>query len=176
MDWWIGLRYRRSPGPESWMRLRSVIASRVKSSSRLPLAKDRLLNSCVSPSVLNARSAIFATRNRSRDCSPSTTHTGPRCQGFGNTIDFDLDLVIPDKSLTLNQGAIEPWTSRNTARCLRTSSASPRNRHPHGCALERTGSRASGIRSLRGEGRFLGVRGFFNHWSERNTSFTSACS
>ena len=21
----------------------------------------------------------------------------PRCQGFGNTIDFDLDLVIPDK-------------------------------------------------------------------------------
>ena len=28
----------------------------------------------------------------------------PRCQGFGNTIDFDLDLVIPDKSLTLQRG------------------------------------------------------------------------
>jgi excinuclease ABC subunit A len=34
----------------------------------------------------------------------------PRCQGFGNTIDFDLDLVIPDKSKSLNAGAIEPWT------------------------------------------------------------------
>jgi len=34
----------------------------------------------------------------------------PRCQGFGNTIDFDLDLVIPDKAKTLNEGAIEPWT------------------------------------------------------------------
>jgi excinuclease ABC subunit A len=34
----------------------------------------------------------------------------PRCQGFGNTIDFDLDRVIPDKSLSLNDGAIEPWT------------------------------------------------------------------
>ena len=34
----------------------------------------------------------------------------PRCQGFGNTIDFDLDLVIPDKSKSLNEGAIEPWT------------------------------------------------------------------
>jgi len=34
----------------------------------------------------------------------------PRCQGFGNTIDFDLDLVIPDKSKSLNQGAVEPWT------------------------------------------------------------------
>jgi excinuclease ABC subunit A len=34
----------------------------------------------------------------------------PRCQGFGNTIDFDLDLVIPDKSKSLDEGAIEPWT------------------------------------------------------------------
>jgi excinuclease ABC subunit A len=34
----------------------------------------------------------------------------PRCQGFGNTIDFDLNLVIPDHLKTLNQGVIEPWT------------------------------------------------------------------
>ncbi len=34
----------------------------------------------------------------------------PRCQGFGNTIDIDLDLVIPDKGKTLSEGAIEPWT------------------------------------------------------------------
>ena len=33
----------------------------------------------------------------------------PRCQGFGNTVDFDLNLVIPDKGLTLNEGAIDPW-------------------------------------------------------------------
>jgi excinuclease ABC subunit A len=33
----------------------------------------------------------------------------PRCQGFGNTVDFDLALVIPDKGLTLNGGAIDPW-------------------------------------------------------------------
>ncbi len=32
-----------------------------------------------------------------------------RCQGFGNTMDYDLDLVIPDKSLSLSQGAIDPW-------------------------------------------------------------------
>ena len=34
----------------------------------------------------------------------------PRCQGFGNTIDFDLNLVVPDVTKTLNEGAIEPWT------------------------------------------------------------------
>jgi excinuclease ABC subunit A len=33
----------------------------------------------------------------------------PRCQGFGNTVDFDLNLVIPDKGLSLNEGAIDPW-------------------------------------------------------------------
>ena len=40
----------------------------------------------------------------------SPTGACPRCQGFGNTLDFDLDLVVPDKSKSLNDGAIEPWT------------------------------------------------------------------
>jgi excinuclease ABC subunit A len=34
----------------------------------------------------------------------------PRCQGFGNTIDFDLNLVVPDQGKSLDEGAIEPWT------------------------------------------------------------------
>jgi excinuclease ABC subunit A len=33
----------------------------------------------------------------------------PRCQGFGNTVDYDLGLVIPDLGLTLAGGAIDPW-------------------------------------------------------------------
>jgi excinuclease ABC subunit A len=35
----------------------------------------------------------------------------PRCQGFGNTIDFDPNLIIPDKSKSLADGAIAPWTT-----------------------------------------------------------------
>ena len=34
----------------------------------------------------------------------------PRCQGFGNTIDYSLDLIVPNRGLSLDQGAIEPWT------------------------------------------------------------------
>ncbi|MGI8742914.1 MAG: excinuclease ABC subunit UvrA [Bryobacteraceae bacterium] len=34
----------------------------------------------------------------------------PRCQGFGNTIDYDLDLVIPNACLSLAGGAVDPWT------------------------------------------------------------------
>jgi excinuclease ABC subunit A len=34
----------------------------------------------------------------------------PRCQGFGNTIDYDLSLVIPDPSLSIAEGAVHPWS------------------------------------------------------------------
>ncbi len=34
----------------------------------------------------------------------------PRCQGFGNTIDYSLDLVVPNRGLTINEGAIDPWS------------------------------------------------------------------
>lgn len=34
----------------------------------------------------------------------------PTCQGFGNTIGLDLDLVIPNPGLSLKDGAVEPWT------------------------------------------------------------------
>jgi excinuclease ABC subunit A len=32
------------------------------------------------------------------------------CHGFGNVIELDMNLVVPDPSKTINGGAIEPWT------------------------------------------------------------------
>jgi excinuclease ABC subunit A len=34
----------------------------------------------------------------------------PTCHGFGNIIELDLDLVVPDPAKSIQQGAIEPWT------------------------------------------------------------------
>jgi excinuclease ABC subunit A len=34
----------------------------------------------------------------------------PTCHGFGNIIELDMDLVVPDSSKSINQGAIEPWS------------------------------------------------------------------
>ncbi len=34
----------------------------------------------------------------------------PTCHGFGNIIELDLELVVPDQQKSINQGAIEPWT------------------------------------------------------------------
>jgi excinuclease ABC subunit A len=34
----------------------------------------------------------------------------PTCHGFGNIIELDQELVVPDPAKSINQGAIEPWT------------------------------------------------------------------
>ncbi|MGC1450169.1 MAG: excinuclease ABC subunit UvrA [Candidatus Sulfotelmatobacter sp.] len=87
----------------------------------------------------------------------------PRCQGFGNTIDFDLDLVIPDKLKTLGDGAIEPWT-KPKYRPLFTDLK--RYAKQAGIPLDVPWADLEDEHRnlvLTGEGKFLGVRGFFNH-------------
>jgi excinuclease ABC subunit A len=35
----------------------------------------------------------------------------PECQGLGTRAEMDPDLIIPDPSLTIREGAVEPWAS-----------------------------------------------------------------
>ncbi len=87
----------------------------------------------------------------------------PRCQGFGNTIDFDLDLVIPDKSKTLNQGAIEPWTKPKYRPLFTELKRFAKQANiPLDVAWTELDPEQRRI-VVEGEGKFLGVRGFFNH-------------
>jgi excinuclease ABC subunit A len=87
----------------------------------------------------------------------------PRCQGFGNTIDFDINLVVPDKTKTLAEGAIEPWTKpkyrplfTELKRYARQAGI-PLDAPWH--QLPREQQRAI----LEGNDDFWGVRGFFAH-------------
>ena len=85
----------------------------------------------------------------------------PRCQGFGNTMDFDLNLIIPDKGLSLNNGAIDPWNRpkyrpwftefRKQAVELSVPLDVPWRELPE----------AARETVLRGKGAFAGVYGFF---------------
>ena len=85
----------------------------------------------------------------------------PRCQGFGNTMDFDLNLIIPDKGLSLNNGAIDPWNRpkyrpwftefRKQAVELSVPLDVPWRELPE----------AARETVLRGKGAFVGVYGFF---------------
>ena len=92
----------------------------------------------------------------------------PRCQGFGNTIDFDLNLVVPDASKSLDDGAIEPWTKpryrvlMQDARKWARAQGIPTNvawRHL-------TPDQRRLILEGDPENKYEGVKGFFN-WLER---------
>jgi excinuclease ABC subunit A len=90
----------------------------------------------------------------------------PRCQGFGNTIDFDMSLVIPDSNKTLAEGAIEPWTKpkyRNLQADLRKFAKQ------HGIPLDvpwRDLEADQQQTVIEGGDKFPGVQGFFA-WLER---------
>ena len=86
----------------------------------------------------------------------------PRCQGFGNTIDFDPSLVIPDSSKTLAEGAIEPWTKPK----YRTLQAELRKfARQKGIPTDvpwRELERDQQQMVMEGEGKFPGIQGFFS--------------
>ncbi len=72
--------------------------------------------------LVDGPSLVFTSRNACDQCgielpepSPllfSFNHpvgACPECKGFGNVLRYDEDLVVPDKHLSLSEGAIEPW-------------------------------------------------------------------
>ena len=89
----------------------------------------------------------------------------PTCQGFGNTIGLDLDLVIPNPGLNLAEGAVEPWTKpqfewaktelRRFCKQERISLETP--------FIELSDAEQRAI--IEGKGHWSGVRGFFE-WLE----------
>jgi len=87
----------------------------------------------------------------------------PRCQGFGNTIDFDLNLVIPDPSKSLNQGAIEPWTKPKGKPLM---AELKRYAKQTGIPLDVPWADLSADDRrtvIEGDKKFMGLRGFFQH-------------
>lgn len=43
----------------------------------------------------------------------------PVCQGFGKTVGYDIDRVIPNDNLTILEGAIAPWRTQKFSKHLR---------------------------------------------------------
>ena len=85
----------------------------------------------------------------------------PRCEGFGNTIDFDLDLILPDKTRTLDDGAVEPWTRpKYRAHFAELRRAAKQHGIPLDVPFEDLSEDQKQF-VLDGHGDFPGVRGFF---------------
>jgi excinuclease ABC subunit A len=89
----------------------------------------------------------------------------PTCHGFGNLIEVDLDLVVPDKHKSLAEGAIEPWNKPHYRGLLGQLRRFARRR---GIPLDVPWSFLDeGHRRLvlEGDEEFTGVLGFFR-WLE----------
>jgi excinuclease ABC subunit A len=92
----------------------------------------------------------------------------PRCQGFGNTIDFDLNLVVPDPSKSLDEGAIEPWSKPRYKALFQELKKWARTQDiPTNVAWRHlTADQRKLILEGDSENDFDGVKGFFT-WLER---------
>jgi excinuclease ABC subunit A len=42
----------------------------------------------------------------------------PECDGLGTVTEFDPDLIVPDKTLSLRQGAVLPWENRDSVQFM----------------------------------------------------------
>ena len=72
--------------------------------------------------ILDGEDLFFSEHFACIDCGISYEELAPRmfsfnspygacptCNGLGSTMEIDPDLIVPDKNLSLNQGAIKPW-------------------------------------------------------------------
>ena len=88
------------------------------------------------------------------------------CRGFGRVIDIDLDLVIPDPSKPLSEGAIKPWVTK-ARRTRRLMEFCERKRIPTKKPFgELTGKQKQLI--IDGDGDFKGIRGWFRRLERRS--------
>ena len=90
----------------------------------------------------------------------------PTCHGFGNVIELDMDLVVPDQTRSIRQNAIEPWSKphyRTKLADLKRAARAKRIR------LDVPWEELTDVELafvVDGDGEYEGIRGFFR-WLER---------
>jgi excinuclease ABC subunit A len=91
----------------------------------------------------------------------------PLCHGFGNIIELDMALVVPDSTKSINQNAIEPWSKPHYRAQL---AELKRAAKPRGLRLDAPWSELTDEEKrfvIEGDGAaYEGVKGFFR-WLER---------
>ena len=88
------------------------------------------------------------------------------CRGFGRVIDIDMDLVIPDPSKSLSEGAIRPWTTK-PRRVRRLMEFCERKRIPTEKPFHELRERQKKL-ILEGDGVYKGVRGWFRRLERKS--------
>ncbi len=93
----------------------------------------------------------------------------PRCQGFGNTIDYSIDLVVPNRGLSIDEGAI---VSRGQNQAVRNGLKTSAKRPPGASALIRRSAISPKLSSRLFSKRFADTS---TTSKRKNTKSTFAC-
>ena len=85
----------------------------------------------------------------------------PVCQGFGKTMGYDMDLVVPNPKLTLLEGAIAPWRTVKYSKFLRELAQSAKSKNiPLNVPFEKLSTES--VKFIRdGFDGFIGINDFF---------------
>lgn len=86
----------------------------------------------------------------------------PVCQGFGKTMGYEMDLIVPNPNLSLSEGAVAPWRTAKHSKYMRDLIKFNNGRIPLNIPFaELTQEQVSLIG--RGFDGFDGIDGFFKH-------------
>ncbi len=92
----------------------------------------------------------------------------PDCSGFGNILQADPDLVIPNPEKSLAEGAIEPLTKPSHKHQMRKLLQFARDRKIDTKAPYKNLNEKEKELIFEGDGTFPGVKGFFRHLEEKS--------
>lgn len=107
---------------------RLIVKNRIKNrlADSLELAMS-LSDGLVTVDVLGGQPVLFSEKSACITCGisyPDFTPASfsfnspqgacPKCDGLGSTTEFDPDLIIPNRELSLREGAVAVWAHRNT--------------------------------------------------------------
>jgi excinuclease ABC subunit A len=85
----------------------------------------------------------------------------PECKGFGNVLQYDEGLIVPDLSLSLEEGAIEPWTKPAYRWWMEQMLEGARSAGISITTPFRELSTRARSRLFKGSGAFYGINDFF---------------
>ena len=86
----------------------------------------------------------------------------PTCHGFGNVIELDMSLVVPDETRSIAQGAIEPWSKPHYRSNLADLKRAARRRDVRTAVPWSELSAGERDFVIEGDGAgYRGIRGFF---------------
>ncbi len=104
--------------------IKDTIRNRLADSLELAIAQS---DGLVAVDVVDGPEILFSERSACNDCGVSYSEftpasfsfnspqgACPRCDGLGSTTEFDPDLIMPNRGLSLREGAVSPWANRNS--------------------------------------------------------------